>query len=73
MTLTPSFDPDVFEYTVTTSNNSNKITATGDGDITMTVNGNDHTNGTSATWQAGENTLVIVIDGTTYTVTVTKS
>lgn len=72
LTLSPSFDGNVTEYTATTSNNSNKITATGDGEIAITVNGTAHTNGTAYAWQAGENTVVVTIGGTTYTVTVTK-
>lgn len=72
LTLTPAFDPDVTEYTTTTSNNSNKITATSDGDVSITVNGTAHENGTSATWQTGENTVVVTVGSKTYTVTVTK-
>ena len=72
LTLTPAFDAEVTEYTATTSNNSNKITATSDGDVTITVNGTAHENGTSATWETGENTVVVSVGNKTYTVTVTK-
>ena len=80
--LTPEFDPDVTEYTATTSNASNKVTATA-ADDTATIaikNGDtDVTNGSSASWSVGENTLTITVtDGVdnpvskTYTVTVTR-
>lgn len=72
LTLTPAFDAEVTEYTAMTSNNSNKITATSDGDVTITVNGTAHENGTAATWQTGENTVVVAVGAKTYTVTVTK-
>lgn len=72
LTLTPAFDPDVTAYTATTSNNSNKITATSDGDVSITVNGTAHENDTAATWQAGENTVVVSVGNKIYTVTVTK-
>lgn len=83
LTLTPSFDPDVTAYTATTSNATNKVTATPD-DETATVEillgETEVTNGGNATWEAGENVLTIkVSDGSgpklekTYTVTVTKS
>ena len=82
LTLTPSFDKDVTEYTATTSNASNKVTATA-ADDTATIaikNGStDVTNGSNASWEEGENTLTITVtDGNgptltkTYTVTVTK-
>lgn len=78
LTLTPSFDADVTEYAVTTSNASNKITATADEGVTIeiTVNGDPLENEQSATWETGENIVEIVAsaDGTTsttYTVTVT--
>ena len=81
--LTPSFDPDVTEYTATTENASNKVTATA-ADETASIlikNGSTEvTNGGNASWSLGENILTIkVTDGRgptlekTYTVTVTKS
>lgn len=78
LTLNPAFDADVYEYSVTTTNATNKVTATGDGTITVTLNGTEMENATSATWESGENTLEITVaqDGKTpktYTVTVTKS
>lgn len=43
----------------------------------MKVNDEDHTSGTAATWEAGENAVTVACTGTdmtptTYTVTVTK-
>ena len=80
LALTPAFDADTTEYTATTSNATNAITATAaDGaTVSITVNGEAHTSGESATWNVGENTVVITISkegsiGTTYTMTVTKA
>lgn len=68
------------EYTATTSNASNKVTAEAEdenAEITILVGKTEIENGASATWEDGENTVTItVINGTatkTYTVTVTKS
>lgn len=79
LTLTPTFDADVTEYAVTTSNASNKITATADEgvSIAITVNGDTLENEQSATWETGENIVTVVASAegttaTTYTVTVTK-
>ena len=67
------------EYTATTSNASNKVTATPedpDAEITITVGNDPLENEASASWEVGENTLTIeVVNGTaekTYTVTVTR-
>lgn len=77
--LTPAFDKDVTEYTVTTSNATNKITATPtDENATVAiVNGETPVeSGSSATWVEGENTVVITVtngeDNKVYTVVVTK-
>lgn len=79
LTLTPSFDPKVTEYAATTENATNTITATAeDGvNISITVNGNAHTNGQPATWSDGANTVNILASAegktsTLYEVTVTK-
>ena len=63
-----------------TSNATNKVTATPatEGDEVVIMNGETEvTNGQSASWEIGENTLTITVgEGTgaqTYTVTVTKS
>jgi len=78
--LSPTFNKSVMVYTATTTDATNTITAVAkDGEATIAIEVNDaaHTNGTSATWGAGANTVeVTVTSGTeteTYTVTVTKS
>ena len=77
--MTPEFDGSETSYTATTSNGSNKITATpedGDATVTIKVNGAEVENGTAATWQAGANTVSVEVRNgeatTEYTVTVTK-
>lgn len=78
LTLTPTFDPDVTEYAATTSNASNKITATAaDADATVVIASDDATiaaDGT-ATWATGENTVTITVTNgeleEVYTVVVT--
>jgi len=78
--LSPTFDADVKEYTAATSNATNTITATlndNTADVVITVNGDSLTNGGSASWETGENTVnITVTKGTSskkYTVIVTKS
>ena len=78
--LTPAFDPAVTQYTATTSNASNTVTATAqDARAVISIaNGETPvTNGQSATWQTGANTLTVNVQvGTsamTYTVAVTKT
>ena len=80
LTLTPAFDADTTAYTATTTNATNTITAVAEdaeATVAITVNGSAHTSGQAATWEAGENTVVVVVTkGTTaktYTVTVTKT
>ena len=80
LTLTPTFDPDVTEYEVTTTNASNKVTATptsADAEVVITANDVEIESGDSVTWEEGENEVVIEVTGddgtTTYTVTVTAS
>lgn len=74
LTLVPEFDTETTEYTATTTNATNTITATvsAGGTATITVNDVEIENGGSATWEEGENTVKVVVGGTTYTVTVTK-
>lgn len=67
------------EYTVTTSNNSNKVTAVAaDENATIEISKGIATieNGAQATWDVGENVLTVKVTkgsaSTTYTVTVTK-
>ena len=78
--LSPAFNADVTEYTATTSNATNTITATPNddsADVVVIVNGDSLTNGGSASWETGENKVnVTVTKGASskkYTVTVTKS
>ena len=79
LTLEPSFDKDVVAYTVTTSNNTNKVTATPTDEnatVEISLGAAPVENGSQVTWETGENTLTIVVTNgsatTTYTVTVTK-
>lgn len=79
LTLDPTFDADTFEYATTTSNTTNKITATAEDGYEVTIlNGETEVeSGESATWEDGENTVTITVtkdgyeDGV-YTVIVTK-
>jgi hypothetical protein len=80
LTLTPTFDPDTTEYTATTTNATNTVTATPEDDgATVTIlNGETHIdNGTAATWVDGANTVTITVKNGTaqkvYTVTVNKT
>ena len=71
----------MLEYAASTTNNTNKVTATPsyEGDTVEIILGEETevTNGQSATWEEGENTLTITVgtgeDARVYTVTVTKS
>lgn len=79
LTLDPAFDADTTTYTAETSNATNTVTATAGAGTTIdiTVNGSTLANGSAATWQEGENTVVITAaaagkTSTTYTITVTK-
>lgn len=79
LTLAPTFDPDVTEYTTTTTNATNTITATpeDDGAAVTILNGETPvTNGSAATWTDGANTVKVTVKNGTaekvYTVTVTK-
>ena len=84
--LSPTFDSKVLEYTATTSNATNKVTATTDDPsavIEIVLTNSEETegvavpNGTAATWASGENILTITVTNgaseTVYVVTVTKS
>lgn len=82
LTLTPEFDSATLEYTVTTPNASNKVTAeaTDSGDTVQIMNGETEIeSGENASWEIGENTLTITVTDrddpsatTVYTVTVTR-
>lgn len=80
LSLTPTFDSKVLTYTVTTTNATNKVTATpasDEAEVALTVNGSTLENASNASWTVGENTLIAKVTNgeasTTYTVTVTKS
>lgn len=80
LTLTPTFDDEVFEYTATTSNNTNTVTATAADDraeVVITANEEEIESGDSVTWETGENTVEVTVTiygkSQTYTVTVTKT
>ena len=80
LTLTPAFSSDVTSYAVTTSNASNAVTATAtdsDAGVVITVDGNSITNGSSVSWEDGENNVVVTVSNggsrKTYSVVVTKS
>lgn len=79
LSLTPTFSADTTSYTATTSNSTNAVTATATDEnagIVISVNGDSITNGSSVTWEEGENTVSIVVtnggSSRTYTVVVTK-
>lgn len=79
LTLTPTFNSNTTEYTVTTSAATNKITATPeDEDATVVIKNGTTTvqNEGSATWSAGENTVTVTVTNgeseKVYTVVVTK-
>lgn len=79
LVLSPEFDADVVEYTTTTSNATNTITATSTDEtavVEILVGLTPVTNGTAATWASGENIVTITVTNgaveTVYTVTVTK-
>ena len=80
LTLSPPFDADTTAYTASTTNATNTVTATAaDSGATIAIKNGETTvtNGGSATWSDGNNTLTATVtNGTatkTYTVTVTKS
>lgn len=79
ISLDPVFAAGTTAYTAETSNATNAITATAadeNAGVSITVNGDSLTNGSSATWEEGENSVVITVtnggSSKTYTVTVTK-
>lgn len=79
LALNPAFDADTTSYTATTGNNTNTITAVAqdsDAAIFIAVNGETVNNGTAATWDDGENIVLITVKNgnaeQSYTVKVTK-
>lgn len=80
LALSPTFSADVVEYTAGTTNDADKVTATADASLTISIKLNDvdFENGSNATWEDGENTLEITVTNSAsekkvYTVTVTKA
>lgn len=79
LTLSPSFNPAVTEYTAETSNSTNgiKIAANEAATVRINVNGAEIPNNTAAAWEPGENLVTVdVLEagyGKTYTVIVNKS
>ena len=80
LSLSPSFDPATTDYTASTTDASNKITAAAESDdatIAIAVDGTSHDNDTAYDWAAGENVVTITVtnesEAKVYTVTVTKS
>lgn len=78
--LTPSFEPNVTEYTATTTNASNKISATPENESAIVIIKKDSAevkNGEACTWSNGKNKLTIEVSNgnasRTYTVNITKS
>lgn len=79
LTLTPTFAAGTLNYTASTANDSDTVTATpaSGASAAIKVNGVAHTSGTAATWDEGDNTVEVTVTGSglvsqTYTVTVTK-
>ena len=79
LTLSPAFDKNTVYYTTTTTASTNTITATAkDTEATVVIkNGSTTvTNGSAATWVAGDNKVTITVTNggatRTYTVIVTK-
>ena len=78
--MTPAFDPDVTEYTATTENATNKLTAVPDdgAEISVELNDAEVTAGSDGkytmTWAEGENSVEITVTAGTesevYTITV---
>lgn len=79
LTLSPTFDGDTLEYTASTTSSSATITATAASgtQIVILVNGDSLTNGGTATWEDGENEVLVTVSdthgSTTYKAIVTKS
>lgn len=80
MTLSPTFDSAVTEYTATTENDADAVTATAtdeNAEVAIMLGETEIENGGDATWAAGENALTITVTNETatkeYTVTVTKT
>ena len=79
LTLSPAFAAGTYEYTAATSNATNVINATAPtgANVVLIVNGNSLANGGSATWEDGDNVVLVTVSDSTgsnsYKITVTKS
>ena len=80
LTLTPTFDSDVTTYTATTTNASDKVTATptsAGAALLIKLGNTEIQNESTPSWTAGSNTLTVKVTGDdgdkTYTVTVSKT
>ena len=79
LTLSPAFAAGTYEYTATTSNATNviNVTAPAGANVVLIVNGNSLANGGSATWEDGDNDVLVTVSDSTgsnsYKITVTKS
>lgn len=80
-TLTPKFSADVTNYTASTTNSSNAISAIPSNPsdlIAVTVNGSELMNGASASWNNGANVVTVTVTSptsgtsTVYTINLTK-
>lgn len=79
LTLSPSFNKNVTDYTATATNAADTITATSTDElaiIQIMVNGVEVINGSSTTWIIGTNNVIITVtnslESKVYTVVVTK-
>lgn len=79
LALSPTFAAGTYEYTAATSNATNVINATAPtgANVVLIVNGNSLANGGSATWEDGDNDVLVTVSDSTgsnsYKITVTKS
>ena len=79
LALSPTFAAATYEYTAATSNATNVINATAPtgANVVLIVNGNSLANGGSATWEDGDNDVLVTVSDSTgsnsYKITVTKS
>lgn len=76
--MTPEFASDTTTYAVTTTNATNKVTATptsAAATVVCKLGDTEFENGSTVTWAEGTNTVTVKVTGddgsTTYTVTVT--
>jgi hypothetical protein len=79
LTLTPTFDKDVLEYTTTTTNDSDIVTATAtsqDATVAVIANKRSINTGNGVPWVDGANQVLVEVNNgdssTTYEITVTK-